>query len=319
MVKMDVSIILVSYNTKDLTRDCIKSVYEKTDGLEYDIWVVDNDSYDGSQNMIKEEFPDVKLIESPENLGFGRANNIAIKQSDAKYCFLLNTDTVLVNNAVKILFDFMEKPENSDVGGCGGQLYNADMTLQDSVGEFDTLDKLRKKALGINLTEMFYRYKHIFKIRVLKHKETLKEDKSYALSEDYNPDFILGADLMLRKSALNKSGSFDERFFMFGEEAELCFRLRKNGFKIKFVPESSIIHFGGASASKTNNQLKVEKMVLEGTILFFNLCYGEKTAREAKLFYIIYYLRYLPMRFFSPKAFLRLKMAWKIKLFSFAF
>ncbi|MEI8390322.1 MAG: glycosyltransferase [bacterium] len=82
---MDVSIILVNYNTKDLTRDCLKSVYEKTEGLEYDIWVVDNASSDGSQNMIKEEFPYVKLIESLENLGFGSANNIAIKQSDAVY------------------------------------------------------------------------------------------------------------------------------------------------------------------------------------------------------------------------------------------
>jgi len=94
---MDVSIILVSYNTKDLTRDCIKSIYEKTQDVSYDIFVVDNASSDGSQQMIKEEFPDVKLIESLENLGFGRANNIAIKQSDAKYCFLLNTDTVFID------------------------------------------------------------------------------------------------------------------------------------------------------------------------------------------------------------------------------
>ena len=107
---MDVSIILVNYNTKELTGDCIKSVYELTRDISYDIFVVDNASSDGSVQMIKEEFPAVKLIESPENLGFGRANNLAIKQSEAKYCFLLNTDTVLVNNAVKILFDFMEKP-----------------------------------------------------------------------------------------------------------------------------------------------------------------------------------------------------------------
>ncbi|KKP40252.1 MAG: family 2 glycosyl transferase [Candidatus Peregrinibacteria bacterium GW2011_GWC2_33_13] len=311
---MDVSIILVNYNTKELTRDCIKSVYEKTDGIEYDIWVVDNDSSDGSPQMIKEEFPDVKLIESHENLGFGRANNLVIEQSDAKYCFLLNTDTILVNNAVKILFDFMEKPENSDVGGCGGQLYNTDMSLQDSVGEFDTLDKLYKKALGANFIEIFYRYKHIFKTKILKHKETLKEDKSYSLASDYNPDFIIGADLMLRKSALNQVGAFDKQFFMFGEEAELCFRLKKNKFKIKFVPESSIIHFGGASSAKSNNQLKIEKMVLTGTVLFYKLCYGENVAKKAKLLYMIYYLRYLPLRFFSTKAFQRLNMALNVKI-----
>lgn len=311
---MDVSIILVSYNTKDLTRESIKSIYEKTEGLKYEIWVVDNNSSDGSPQIIKEEFPDVKLIESSENLGFGRANNLAIKQSEAKYCFLLNTDTVLVNNAVKIIFDFMEKPENSDVGGCGGQLYNADMSLQSSVGEFDTLEKLRRKAFGFNFIELRCRYNHIFKTKVLKHKETLEKDRSYSLAKDYNPDFIIGADLMLRKSALNQSGLFDEKIFMFGEEAELCFRLKKNGFKIRFVPDSQIIHFGGASSSKSNNKVKVEKMVLEGTILFFELCYGKNAAKKAKLYYILYYLRYLPLRFFSARAFQRLKMALDLKI-----
>jgi len=260
-----------------------------------------------------ETIPDVKLIESPENLGFGRANNLAIKQSDSKYCFLLNTDTVLVNNAVKILFDFMEKPENSDVGGCGGQLYNSDMTLQSSIGEFDTLDKLYKKALGINFTPIICRYKYILKTKIKKQKET-QQDNSCVFSSAYEPDFIIGADLMLRKSALDKVGAFDEKFFMFGEEAELCFRLKKNGFKIKFVPESNIIHFGGASACKANKQIKVEKMVLNGTILFFKLCYDEKIAKKAKLLYILYYLRYLPLRFFSPKAFQRLKMALDSKV-----
>jgi len=109
---------------------------------------VDNASSDGSQNMIKEEFPEIKLIESSENPGFGRANNIAIKQSDAKYCFLLNTDTVLVNNAVKILFDFMEKSENEDVGACGGQLYNSDMTLQNSIVDFDTIAGVTQHKLN---------------------------------------------------------------------------------------------------------------------------------------------------------------------------
>lgn len=310
---MDVSIILVSYNTKDLTRDCLKSVYEKTEGLESDIWVVDNASSDGSQQMVKEEFPDVKLIESPENLGFGRANNIAIKQSDAKYCFLLNTDTVLVNNAVKILFDCMEKPENSDVGACGGQLYNADMTFQHSVGEFDTLEKLRRKALGINFIELRCRYKHIFKTQIKKQNEKQK-DNPQIFSPTYEPDFIIGADLMLRKSALKQVGLFDERIFMFGEEAELCFRLKKNEFRIMFVPESTIIHFGGVSAAKSNNQIEVEKMVLDGTILFFKLCYGEEAAKRAKLYYILYSLRYLPLRFFCLKAFQRLNIALELKV-----
>jgi len=310
---MDVSIILVSYNTKNLTRNCIKSIYEKTENLKYDIRVVDNNSSDGSVQMIQEEFPQVKLVASSENLGFGKANNIAIKQSDAKYCFLLNTDTLLINNAVKMLFDFMEKPENQNFGACGGQLYNADMTLQHSVGEFDTIDMLYKKALGLNFDMLAVRYKNLFKSKVKNHSET-QQDRSFIFSPDYQPDFIIGADLMLRKSALDKTGAFDEQFFMFGEEAELCYRIKKHCYKIGFVPQASIVHFGGASAYNNNKPLQVEKMVLDGTILFFKLCYGEKTAKKARLLYILYYLRYLPLRFFSPKAFKRLSIALKTKV-----
>jgi len=305
---MDVSIILVSYNTKDLTRDCIKSVYEKTQGVSYEIWVIDNASTDGSVEMVKEEFPGVKLIESKENLGFGRANNLAIRQSTAKYCFLLNTDTILLNNAVQILFDFMEKPENFNVGACGGQLFNKDMTKQWSVGEFDSLEKLHKKSIGIDFNKIKYKYKDLYCRKVSKNNERIIH--TYGGDVDY----IIGADLMLRKSALNQIGFFDERFFMFGEEAELQFRLKKNGFKIKFVPESQILHYGGASAYNLNSSLDVQKMVLTSTILFFKLAYGDEAAKKAKFYYIIYFLRYLVFRFFTPKAFSRLKMALELSI-----
>lgn len=304
---MDVSIILVSYNTKELTKNCIKSIYEKTEGLNFDILVTDNASSDGSGQMIKEEFPDVKLIESPENLGFGKANNLAMKQSDAEYVFLLNTDTVLLNNAVKVFFDFMAKPENHNIGACGGQLYNSDMTLQCSTGEFNTIEKLSRKAWGINFIETYCRLKSIFNKEILKSVQT--ENTHY-----FETDYIIGADLMLRKSVIDEIGAFDEKFFMFCEEAELCFRIKKNGYGVMFVPGSKILHYGGASVYNANNQLAAEKMLLEGNILFFKICCGEKTAEKAKLLYIIYCLRYLPLRLFSPKAFQRLKTAIEIKI-----
>lgn len=305
---MDISIILVSYNTKDLTRECIKSVYEKTEGVNYDIWVVDNASKDCSVEMIKEEFPEVKLIASKENLGFGRANNAAMRQSDSKYYFLLNTDTVLLNNAVKILFDFMEKPENTNVGACGGQLFNRDMSQQWSVGEFDTLEKLYKKSIGINFHQIKHRFKDLYSQKVNKENHT-----RHLPSSVNEVDYIIGADLMLRKSALDKTGLFDERFFMFSEEAELQFRIKKNGYKVKFVPESRILHYGGASAYNKNTTVAVDRMRLQGTILFFKLCYGAEAAKKAKLYFIIYYLRYLFLRFFTPKAFARLKAALELK------
>jgi len=296
---MDVSVILVSYNTRELTRNCLKSLYENTHGLGFDVWLIDNASTDGSADMVKEEFPQVKLIESKENLGFGRANNVVINQADSKYVFLLNTDTLLLNNAVKILFDVMERPENEDVAVCGGQLYNPDMSIQSSIGEFDTLEKLRRKSIGIDFHRIAYRKKH-------------KKEGNPVYSSAVEPDYIIGADMMLRKSALDKCGTFDERFFMYGEEAELCFRLRKNGYRIKFVPESKILHYGGASSYNKNTQLQVERMILNNTVLFFELAYGREAAKKAKFYYIMYYLRYLPLRFFTPKAFQRLKIAFEL-------
>jgi len=305
---MDVSIVLVSYNTKDLTKDCIKSIYNKTQDLNFDIWVIDNNSSDGSAQMIREEFPQIKLIESKENLGFGRANNAAIRQINSQYVFLLNTDTVLINNAAKILIDYMEKPENANIGCCGGQLYNADMTYQGSSGQFDNLDFLFKKCFGLNWISRINRFKYIYRKNIL--KEDITDTESIRIP--YETDFIIGADMMLRKSALDKAGLFDERFFMFAEEAELCFRIKKNGFKIMFVPESKIIHFGGGTTDKTNTSLEVEKMRLKSDILFYELCYGK--GKLAKLFFIVYHLRYLFLRFFSPKAFKRIIMALEVKV-----
>lgn len=293
---MDVSIALVSYNTRDLTRNCLKSIYEQTKNLNFDVWLIDNASADNSPDMVKQEFPQVNLIESRENLGFGRANNVIINKVNSKYVFLLNTDTVLLNNAVKILYDFMEKPSSSNVAVCGGQLYNRDMTLQGSVGEFDTLEKLYRKSIGIDFNKISSRLKH-------------KKEGNPLPDPTCEPDYIIGADMMLRKSALDDCGGFDERFFMYGEEAELCFRLKKKGYRIKFVPESKILHYGGASSYSKNTQVEVEKMILQNTILFFELAYGKKAAEKAKLYYIIYYLKYLPLRFFSKKAFQRLKAA----------
>ena len=112
---MDVSIIFVNYKTKDLTINAINSVIEKTEGVDYEIFVVDNASNDGSIEAIEQEFSNINIIKNPINSGFGSANNLAIKQAKGKYIFCLNTDTLLVNNAIKIMFDFMEKKENSKI------------------------------------------------------------------------------------------------------------------------------------------------------------------------------------------------------------
>lgn len=266
---MDVSIILVNYNTKELTRDCLKSILDKTQGLNSEIFVVDNASSDGSCEMIEQEFSQIKLIKNSQNLGFGKANNIAIKQSNAKYIFLLNTDTILLNNAVKMFFDFMEKPENSKVGCCGGNLYNQDMSYQHTYSNFPTFKKIIFEELWLH--KVFKTY----------YRKNINIEDNKPLEEVKDVGFIVGASLFLRKEALDKVGCFDEDFFFYGEETELIFRLIKNGYRATMIPETKIIHLGGASTSKT----RLEKIIAlrKSENLYFIKSYGKVYAFEVRI------------------------------------
>ena len=258
MEKKDVSIILVNYKTKDLTRNCINSIVEKTQYLSYEIFVVDNDSQDGTPEMLKNEFPWVKLIENPQNSGFGSANNLAIRQSDGKYVFLLNTDTILVNNAIKILFDFLEN--NEKIGACGANLYDENMEHVHSYGVFPTV---KRQILKTFMLRWFF-------------PAELKQMKDKGLNSEnlLKPvDYITGADVMIRKSVLDEVGIFDERFFMYFEENELQFRIRKAGYEIYINPGAQIIHLHDKSPKKRERMYYEYK---KSQYLFFRLCYADK-------------------------------------------
>ena len=231
---LDVSIILVNYNTCELTLDCIKSIYEKTENINFEIFVVDNNSQDNSCETINQFYPQVNIIRNEENKGFGAANNIAIKKSNAKYVLCLNTDTVLVNNAIKIMFDFMEK--NQDVGVCGGTLLKEDLTLGNSFAPFPSI--LNSLSISWLIKQV---KKHLKKKLITKPKDV---------------DMICGADIFFRKSVLNEVGLFDEAFFMYYEEADLCYRIKKSGYKIKYLPNAKIIHYGEKSSKSSWNTIK---------------------------------------------------------------
>jgi GT2 family glycosyltransferase len=231
---MDISVIIISFNTIELTRNCLKSVYDKTIDVDFEVIVVDNNSHDNSIKMIETEFPKVKIVSNTENLGFGKANNQGIEKSNGKYVFLLNSDTILINNAIKILYDFMEKEANKDVACCGGALYNNDMTNQISYGRFPTIKSLL----------YYYTFSKIY-------PETYKNKYFMAgiLINDLPliVDYVTGADMLIRKSVLNKTGYFDKDFFLYFEETELCSRFIKGGYKNMIYPEAKIIHLCGQS------------------------------------------------------------------------
>lgn len=277
---VDVSIILVSYNTEALTRDCLKSVSEKTVGLNYDVWVVDNNSSDNTCEMIKNEFPQVHLIENKENKGFGSANNQAIRLCNSKYVFLLNTDTLLINNAIKILFDFMEA--NTEIGACGGNLYDANGRHVHCYGHYKTFTSKMVKT---------------FKLGAFFPKEkAINDDKGGNEGDLFKEvDIIVGANLFMRKSVLDEVGIFDEDFFLYDEETELQFRIKQAGYKIMLNPNSKIAHLEGKS---TKNRAVSRAHKMESEILCYKKCYGTK---KLGLYKWICCLPNLPRFFAHPK------------------
>ena len=230
---MDVSIIFVNYKTKDFTINAIKSVIEKTQGIDFEIFVVDNNSQDGSIEAIEQNFPNINIIKNTTNKGFGAANNIAIKQAKGKYIFCLNTDTLLINNAIKIMFEFMEKIENQNVGVCGGYLYDSNSNPAAAGGHFP------------NIVDLLYKFKFLPKSLYLKYGMSLT---SNYLEKIEKIDHIIGADIFFRKSVLDEIGLFDVKYFMYLEETDLCFRIKKAGYNVKFVKDAKIIHVEGKSS-----------------------------------------------------------------------
>lgn len=229
---MDVSVIIVNYNTCRMTAECIESVRQKTSGISYEIILVDNGSTDGSKEFF-EQFEGIKYIYSDENLGFGRANNLGAKQASGNYLFLLNSDTILINNAIKILYDYIST--HPKAGVVGGNLYDKDSRPNLSFkrhlpGIFDSLNDMTSNRLG----KMIWGKNQFFN-----HSRTPLE-----------VGYIQGADFMLSKWLFDSFGGFMEDYFMYYEETDMCCRIDRSGYKCFNVPEAKIYHFDGASFSK---------------------------------------------------------------------
>ena len=261
--KKQVSIIIVNYNTKELTKKAIQSVFDKTEGVEYEIILVDNDSKDGSVEELRKTFQDkITIIESKENLGFGRANNLGIKQSVGKYVFLLNSDTELINDTIKIFYDYME--QNDNVGVCGGNLYNVNYVPEDSyIMSRDTL-----------LSFFYWRYLELFFNVLAKITKKVRNCRFNYSDKVKEVGFISGADMFIRKTALEKSGLFDDNIFMYAEDTDLNFRIRNCGYSIISVPQAKIFHYTSKSSS---NEIKKYSKLLTGTYYVYFKYFGKKT------------------------------------------
>ena len=228
---MDVSIIIVNWNAKELLRDCLHSIAGTVQGIVSEIIVVDNASSDGSVAMVQQEFPTTRIIENGENRGFAAANNQALAVMKGRYALLLNTDTVLKENALYLLFAFLESHPAAAMA-CG-QLLNADGSRQNSIAAFPNLLTL---MTNISLLEYLLPGRY--------------PSKRYDFKEPVEIDSGIGACLMVRKTAIDDVGMLDERFFFFFEETDWAYRMRQAGWKIFHVPGAFIYHLQGQSIGR---------------------------------------------------------------------
>jgi len=231
---LDISIIVVSFNTKNLLLDCLASIFKTIKGISFEVWVVDNNSTDGTVEATRERYPTIKIIKNTENLGFATANNQAFRQMNGDYALLLNTDTVLTNGAVKELYDFMEA--NPEAGMACGQLLNLDGSKQNSIANFPTIF-----TLFCNETVL----------RILLPKKYASKRRDYL--SPIKIDSCIGACLIARKDAINDIGLFDERYFFFFEETDWAYRMKLGDWSIYFVPTAKIFHAQGKTVGNTLN------------------------------------------------------------------
>lgn len=234
---MDVSIVIVNFNTKQLTLDAIHSVFQSKTGYSYEILLVDNNSSDGSMEAFKREFPTLTMIENRENVGFARANNQAIKMAKGRYILLLNSDTIVYEETLQVMLDFME--EQPKVGASGCKVVLPDGSLDKACRRsFPTPQASLYHFLG--LTKLFPDNSR-FNQYQLGH---LDPDK------DYPVDCLVGAFMLLRRDVIEQVGLLDEKFFMYGEDIDWCYRIKEAGWDIHYYPYTSIIHYKGASSRR---------------------------------------------------------------------
>jgi GT2 family glycosyltransferase len=236
---MDLSVIVVNWNTKDFLLQCLGLIYQFVKGLEKEVIVVDNGSIDGSLVAARERFPETMFIENQINLGFAEANNQALSLSKGKYILLLNPDTRMKEGNIESLLSFMDS--HPEAGIVGAQLLNADGSKQNSIANFPSLaTELLNKSL----------------LRWLFPKTFPGKERDY--SEPIEVDSVIGACMMVRREAVDQIGLLDEDYFLFLEETDWCYRMKKAGWKIFHAPQAEVYHFQGKSAETEKKKAKVE-------------------------------------------------------------
>jgi N-acetylglucosaminyl-diphospho-decaprenol L-rhamnosyltransferase len=261
---IDLSIVIVNWNTCQILADCLDSIEATAKSLAFEVIVVDNGSTDGSQAMLGARFPHVRLIQNQDNVGFARANNQAVAVSNGRYVLLLNSDALLLAQAVQAMFDLAEaKPR---AGIVGTQLLNPDGSFQASHTPFPNhwQEFLILSGVGRMLHGRWY--------------------PSHGPEEDKGPqivDYVEGACLLVRREAYEDVGGLDEGYFMYAEEVDWCYAMRKKGWQVWYQPAAKVMHLGGGSSQGRRTQREAD--LYRSRVRFFRKHYGDRAAWLLKL------------------------------------
>ncbi len=260
---VDMSIVLVCWNNKAYLDPCLKSLYEGGLKSSFDVVVVDNGSTDGSQQMLAEKYPDVMLIQNEGNVGLGKASNQGIDATNGRHVLLLNNDTLINGPALDVLVEYLDA--HPEAGATAGKLLNPDGSFQSGFAPFSTL--LEEFLIVTRIGELLW--------------------AGYPSHGDANEiketGWMSSACLLVRRAALDQIGLLDESYFIYGDEADLQYRLNRAGWKVVFLPNSSIIHFGGRSMDRW----KRRKMVYRGKMMFYKKNYGFLSTLLLRLMFFV--------------------------------
>ncbi len=226
LTPFDLTVVIVSYNTRDMLRDCLLSLPAATPDISSETWVVDNNSPDKSAEIVAEEFPAVRLIANTENVGFTRANNQALSRARSRHCVILNPDTVCKRDSLATLVHYLDS--HPDVGAVGPKLLNTDGSLQPNGARFphpwrDFLIVTELRKLSRPAFERYCRMRDDFNV-------------------ECDLDVVSGACMMVRSTVIDEVGALDEEFYMFFEEVEWCWRIKRAGYRVVYLPQAEVVH-----------------------------------------------------------------------------
>jgi hypothetical protein len=250
---MDLSIIIVNWNVKDLLRKNLQSIFTLTEGLESEVIVVDNASKDSSVQMVAAEFPKVILIASNRNLGFAKANNLGLEQANGKYVLFMNPDMELVENSFKILFDWLEKNPQIDMGTC--QLIYPDGSRQNNI----------KNNPGLCDQFLILLKQHHF-IQPKCLKRYLAKDFDYTKEQQVKQ--VMGAFVLVKNEVIHDLGGWDEDYYLWWEDLDLCKRAQDKGYQIWYTPQTKVIHHEAKSFEQEVSLVKQQRFN-RGMVIYF--------------------------------------------------